>query len=406
MIHLKAITGIGKKGRVYMAHEVFISYAHEDKPIADAVCVALESVRIGCWIAPRDISPGMNYPEAIISAITNCKVFVLVYSSHSNNSPHVLAETEKAMNCRIPMIPFRIANIPLTPHMEYFIGRHQWLDALTSPVEHHLPKLMQAVQTILGINSLAATNTNTVQELPHPTKQPIHQVNQIRKSSVFGTLFSSSKQDFIREEQDKLRLIPDGEFFDARYQCKMKVKSFFIGICPVTNLEYERFDPKHYEKRDRFSGADDEPVIYVSWDDANRYCKWLSKKIGWTFRLPDEAEWEYACRAGSSGTYSLDLDGVEVNDTNLKNYAVYDAQRTLPVKQRTPNFFGLYDMHGNILEWCQNYYSNSKDGRNYRVLRGGMWNDYYSVSLHSESRRMLEPFTRCNFAGFRVVCVT
>jgi hypothetical protein len=207
--------------------------------------------------------------------------------------------------------------------------------------------------------------------------------------------------DFICFEKDNLRFIPGGkisiskkrEFEIAQFE------SFYIGICPVTNLEYERFNPEHKKQRDKYFSADDEPVAYVSWDDANHYCEWLTKETGRIYRLPTEAEWEYACRAGSTGPYSLDIDGIEVNETNLKKYAVYATSKTMPVKQRKPNFFGLYDIHGNVWEWCQDYSDNTE---RYRVLRGGSWFDPAEL-LRSSYCFYDRPDSRINSLGFRVV---
>ena len=87
-------------------HDVFISYAQLDKPIADAVCAKLESRHIRCWIAPRNVPPGKNFPEAIIDAIEESKVVTLIFSSHANNSPHVPREVTKAVNKGCIIVPF------------------------------------------------------------------------------------------------------------------------------------------------------------------------------------------------------------------------------------------------------------------------------------------------------------
>jgi hypothetical protein len=132
-----------------IAHDVFISYAHVDKPTADAICSTLEGRRIRCWIAPRDVMPGTNYQEAIIDAIDTSRIMVLVFSSHSNTSPHVIRELTKALSQGVIIIPFRIEDVPLSKSMEYLISLPHWLDALTPPVEKHIDKLAEYVEVLL-----------------------------------------------------------------------------------------------------------------------------------------------------------------------------------------------------------------------------------------------------------------
>jgi hypothetical protein len=133
-----------------MAHDVFICYASRDKSIADAVCATLEANRIRCWVAPRDVLPGMGYAEALIEAISESRMMVLVFSSSSNNSPQVLREVERAASKGIPLLPFRIQDVPLSRAMEYYISTHHWLDALTPPLERHLQHLAETVKLLLA----------------------------------------------------------------------------------------------------------------------------------------------------------------------------------------------------------------------------------------------------------------
>jgi tetratricopeptide (TPR) repeat protein len=130
-------------------HDVFISYSHEDKPTADAICATLESQRIRCWIAPRDVLPGENFPAAIIQAIEESRIMVLIFSSHSNNSGHVIRELTKAVSKGVIIIPFRIEDVPPSQAMEYLIGVPHWLDALTPPLEQHIGRLAQTVTVLL-----------------------------------------------------------------------------------------------------------------------------------------------------------------------------------------------------------------------------------------------------------------
>jgi TPR repeat protein len=132
-----------------MAYDVFISYASEDKIVADAVCATLESHAVRCWIAPRDVLPGMAYGEAIIEAIRGCRIMVLVFSSKSNSSPHIPKEIERAVSAGVAVIPFRIEDVRPGKSLDYFIGSVHWLDALTQPLEQHLQRLVQNVQTLL-----------------------------------------------------------------------------------------------------------------------------------------------------------------------------------------------------------------------------------------------------------------
>ena len=101
-----------------MAHDVFISYATEDKPTTDAACAALEARGIRCWIAPRDVLPGMDYAHAVVKAIDESGVMVLVFSSRSSCSPQVRTEVELPVSSGIPILPFRIENVPPSPPLE------------------------------------------------------------------------------------------------------------------------------------------------------------------------------------------------------------------------------------------------------------------------------------------------
>ena len=135
-----------------MAHDVFISYATGDKPVADAVCGKLEASGIRCWIAPRDVLPGVHYGEAIIDAIHECRIMVLVFSSKANLSGHIPKEIERAVSGGVTVMPLRIEDVAPAKSLDYFIGSVHWLDALTPPLEVHLKKLAANVQTLLSRN--------------------------------------------------------------------------------------------------------------------------------------------------------------------------------------------------------------------------------------------------------------
>ena len=132
-----------------MAHDVFISYCAEDKPTADAVCATLEAQAIRCWIAPRDILPGIDWGEAIIDAINESHALVLVFTSKANDSPQIKREVERAVNRAIPIIPVRVEDALPSKSLEYFISTPHWLDALTPPLKQHLLRLAETLKLLM-----------------------------------------------------------------------------------------------------------------------------------------------------------------------------------------------------------------------------------------------------------------
>ncbi len=219
--------------------------------------------------------------------------------------------------------------------------------------------------------------------------------------------------------------IPPGEFLmgsddpahqDERPQHPVEIGyRFAVGRYPVTFDEYDAFcrATRHDKPADNGWGRDRRPVINVSWDDAQNYVDWLSEVTGQLYRLLTEAEWEYACRAGSTTSYSFGDD-----DRNLGEYGWYVGHldgETRPVGQGLANDFGLFDMHGNVWEWIEdvwhdNYGSTPPDdgsawfkngNQQVRVLRGGSWVSG-SRGLRSAVRFTGATDDRKNNVGLRV----
>ena len=128
---------------------VFISYASQDAAVANSVVEALEQHNIGCWIAPRDVTPGASYAGQIIHAIDAANASVLILSHDAASSPHVLREVERAASKRHPIISLRIDQAPLPADFEYFLNTSHWLDGSATDIAHTLPKLVAAVQLAL-----------------------------------------------------------------------------------------------------------------------------------------------------------------------------------------------------------------------------------------------------------------
>ena len=137
---------------VSMAHDVFISYAAEDKATADAICQTLEAQGVGCWYAPRNVPYGVDFEEAIVEAITKSRFMVLVISAHSIQSRHVRREVQVAnrQEAEVPIIPFRIQDVPLNNALTYYLSSVHRIDASTPQLETHLQHLVEYVQAQLG----------------------------------------------------------------------------------------------------------------------------------------------------------------------------------------------------------------------------------------------------------------
>ena len=180
---------------------------------------------------------------------------------------------------------------------------------------------------------------------------------------------------------------------------KIPGKDYSLGKFPVTQAQWEAVMGKNPSE---FKGAD-RPVETVSWDDCQAFLKTLNatpaaKASGLVFRLPEEDEWEYACRAGATGKYCKLADGTEITKETLGEVAWFfmnSDDGTSPVGQKKPNAFGLYDMHGNVDEWTA-----TADGER-RVRRGGCW-VYSAGGCESSYRSRSSPSYRDNDLGFRL----
>jgi len=244
--------------------------------------------------------------------------------------------------------------------------------------------------------------------------------------------------------------VPAGEFrmgseagdWDERPVHVVRItRPFEIAATEVTNAQYERFDPAHRKLRGKlgFSKADEEAVVFVSWHEAAAFCAWLAKKEGKPYRLPTEAEWEYACRAGTTTPYHT---GTSLPKACLKNakvcwfpgrYVTDGDVVGLHVGRTPPNAWGLRDMHGNVEEWCGDWYGPyttgdpdrpigmmTTDGKcvpmdntwedpvgyadgDFKVTRGGS-HSTITAYLRSANRAGTLPADKSWIVGFRVVC--
>ncbi len=232
--------------------------------------------------------------------------------------------------------------------------------------------------------------------------------------------------------------IPGGSFAigksaeeDGQPKHQVTLKPFFMGQDPVTQEQWRIVAKMPSVNRDleaepsRFKGNKLLPVERVSWDDAMEFCARLSQHSGRTYRLPTEAEWEYACRAGTTTAFTFG-DSLKkipprkkpavIHELQLTQLANFSYSKTTEVDLFPKNAFGLRDMHGNVLEWCADDWHRdvadipkdgsawlSEDGSTTKMLRGGSWN-YFPRSCRSAYRYNFNRVDRNSFFGFRVMC--
>lgn len=229
----------------------------------------------------------------------------------------------------------------------------------------------------------------------------------MKNPDIDNTLIYNSKSSL----KNQLVIIPEATFVmggnkypNEKPKHKVRLTSFFISQYPITNLQYERFDPSH--SRCPASDENNQPVVNVSYNDALLFCEWAQVS------LPTEAQWECACRAGTTKKYRT---GRSINHTQA-NYDDY-VKATTPVGFYLPNQNNVYDMHGNVWEWCKDWYKDDyyeelslqettlnplgPDKGEYRVLRGGSWNGN-AGRCRSAYRNWDYPDCRNGSCGFRV----
>jgi formylglycine-generating enzyme required for sulfatase activity len=300
-----------------------------------------------------------------------------------------------------------------------------------------------------------------------PDMVSIHLINEHEYSPVFFEIPDAVLKRMGLDPAGKVPLnfvrIPEGEFtmgspeaeperFNDETEHRVKVSEFYLCKYAVTVKEYLLFADEtkshypewmevgsqynvktgsddHYRKLGKALTGEDYPVVGVSWDDADAYCKWMSEKTGKQFRLPTEAEWEYACRAGTTTPFNTgynltteqaNYDGNYPYNNNAKGRY---REATVPVgssERFLPNQWGLYHMHGNVYEWCSDWYGDkyydecsekgvvenpdNQEKRSYRVLRGGSW-PYDARNCRSAHRYGDAPGSRSDDAGFRLAFV-
>ena len=385
--------------------QIFLAHANEDKKVVSELYDRLKSAGYKPWLDKKDLIAGQNWRSVIPEAIAKSQLFIACLSSRSiAKQGFVQREFRMALTYAADRPPSSIYIIPLRfdeceiPNLrqdEYGLNLRDlhWLDYWEAD---GFDNLERAIAFQYGPFT-QEQQSNFTQDLGNGIK--------LEMIAIPGGTFLMGTED---QEIKRLCKKYDTEWFENEQpQHQVTVQPFFMGKYSVTQAQYQQVmgkNPSHFP-------GDKRPVECVSWDEAVEFCQRLSQQTGKEYRLPTEAEWEYACRARTTTPYHF---GETITD-KLANYSRNVAETTA-VGKYPPNAFGLYDMHGNVWEWCQddwhnNYHGAPTDGRARvsdvritKVMRGGSWLDIPD-GCRSAPRNSGTRDYRSNAVGFRVVCV-
>ncbi|NEZ60332.1 SUMF1/EgtB/PvdO family nonheme iron enzyme [Adonisia turfae] len=433
---------------------IFLAHASEDKAAVTDLYNRLKASGFEPWLDKVNLLPGQSWRAEIPKAIKNSHVFIACLSQKSiQKQGYIQREFKMALNemadrpsGQIYLIPVRLddCRIPDLRQEDYGISLsdYQWVNFFESDGYDRLVKGIETgfadVLAQPGA-SQPALETFSFEVVTVDRKGTVNHREQKSAAYYRADLGSGVYLDLVKIPWGRFWMgSPDSETdrFDREGpQHKVQVPEFYMGKYPVTQRQWRAvslLDDVDIELKpdpSQFKG-DSRPVERVSWYETVEFCQRLARHTGAEYRLPSEAEWEYACRAGTATSFHF---GATIT-TELANYRGTDAkeygwsgsygagpkgeyrQQTTDIGRFSANAFGLYGMHGNVYDWCQDHWHDNYDGaptdgsawitdneQARRVVRGGAWN-YSPRYCRSAYRVNGTPGYRVNYIGFRVVC--
>ena len=447
--------------------DFFISYNRHDKQWAEWIAWTLEEAGYTVVIQAWDFRPGGNFVLDMQRAVAETQATIAVLSETFLQSDYTAPEWA-AVFARDPrsaarkLIPVRVGECQPTGLLAQIV----YVDLVGVAEEQATDLFLSALQerakpaTKPGFPGAVVPKGERTEPEPvafpgdGQTVEPAAGSRLKLQPFDFTVVTVNAKGEQVKEEKGtaqsfqedfgygvglEMVSIPGGAFVmgapetearsenNERPQHLVRVSPFFMGKYPVTQEQWfmvSHFPKSHYDLNPNcscFKGLK-RPVEYVSWDDATEFCARLSRKTGRAYRLPSEAEWEYACRAGTETpfhygeTITSHLANYDGNDTYAAEPKGAYRNQTTDVGSFPPNDFGLYDMHGNVWEWCADSWHDNYDGApgdgstwlesgnpDFRLRRGASWS-YFPTYCRSACRYRGNPHDRLNHFGFRVVC--
>lgn len=433
-----------------MNHDVFISYSSQDMEAAQAICHVLEQNEIRCWMAPRDIPPGSDYGDVIDDAIKACKSVVVLFSETAAASQFVKSEINIAFEEQKTIIPFRLDKTPLKGQNRLLLNKTHWIDAYPD-YKTKFNDLVAAVALSIGKEINVETfSVVTLSDKVRRYKKPIVIVAIIVAILAFVSILcpivtkqlhifnydkqglhvsvkglSSEQEDALTSILDDMVLVDGGTFMMGNTEemldnlteqdslsvnpHEVELDNFYICKYEVTQRQWRAFLPTEGKC---IVDGDNTAMDMLSWEDAKAFADTLSAITGLQFSLPTEAQWEFAARGGNK-THRFIFSGHNWDATEVGWTSVEDLKSAHEVGGKRYNEIGLYDMTGNVLEWCADYYAPYSKERAVnpqgpakgldRVLRGGDFRLENSYDMKVSTRYHDAPFVNRKGAGLRLV---
>ncbi|MCE2904201.1 MAG: SUMF1/EgtB/PvdO family nonheme iron enzyme [Anabaena sp. CoA2_C59] len=437
--------------------DVFLCHNSQDSPAVIEIANQLKANNINPWLDKWHLRPGSSWQDSLEDQIDQIRT-AAVFVGNSGLGPWQIEEIKAFLrafvNRKCPVIPVLLPNAPKEPKLPVFLQGLMWVDFR----EHDPEPLGQLIWGITGIKpdspplTLKKPPEEEKNKSPYQLKTFPFQTAQISLTSALLGLVKSSEIQRITKNANyfgedlgngvilEMVDIPGGTFkmgspknqegyhSSQSPQHEVTVPPFFMGKYPVTQQQWRvvaalenvnidlKSDPSHFK-------GDNLPVECVSWDDAQEFCARLSRMANKTYRLPTEAEWEYACRGGTTTpfyfgeTISTDLANYNGNWNWNWTYGQY-REKTTEVGIFPANPFGLYDMCGNVWEWCEggwhkNYINAPIDGSAWTSSsskpgqRGGSWDSLPGYCRCASRFNYIRDhrYLIGDTLGFRVVCV-
>ena len=444
-----------------MEFDVFLCHNGQDKPEVKKIAETLKQQGLTPWLDEWELQPGLPWQRELEKQIQNIKS-AAVFVGGSGIGPWQQMEIEaylrRFVRNQCPVIPVLLPNAPEQPELPLFLEGMTWVDfrrLSPKPME----RLIWGITGIKPRSPLELTPENS--KTPNKEEQ-IKQILPVRSQTFTFETFTVNPNGKVSPPESKtaryysedlgngitleMVAILGGTFLMGspanekdsyereRPQHQVTVPSFFIGKYPITQAQWKEIASRTDLKVEKdlhpnpsfFKDPPDRdrrPVEQVNWYDAIEFCARLLKLTGREYRLPSEAEWEYACRAGTTTpfyfgeTITGKLANYRASETYAEEAKGEHRGETTPVGQFPPNAFGLYDMHGNVWEWCADTWHDNYDGAprdgsvwiengddNCSILRGGSWHNppAPSRSVYRSSKVRRDQIG--SSIGFRVVC--